>query len=63
MNEERKAVIRERLRRIREDAQRDASLLDGQPFSGRVVATEFGYLLAMVDALAHVIDAILEEGL
>lgn len=43
------------LREVQADCARDAAALDGQPFTGRVVAEAFGNTLAMVDALARIL--------
>jgi hypothetical protein len=47
---------REILRMIREDAKRDAETLDGKAFDGRTVAVQFGRTLAMVAALARIME-------
>ncbi len=52
---------REAIRLIREDAKADAKRYDGMPLTGQTVAEAFGNTLAMIDALAHVIDTILED--
>lgn len=49
---------RETLDKIRRDCESDAAGLDGQPFTGKTVATQFGNVLAMVEALSNVVDEI-----
>lgn len=49
----------ERARNIGDDAMVDASLLDGQPFTGRIVAENFGQVLAMINALADTLALVL----
>lgn len=41
---------------IQQDCENDAAGLDGQEFNGRTVATQLGQTLAMVSAVAHVVD-------
>jgi hypothetical protein len=43
---------------VREDAVSDARALDGKPFDGKTVATQFGNTLAMIVALCDCIDQI-----
>lgn len=54
-------TLKESLRLIREDCRADAASLDGQPFTGRVVATQFGNVLAMVDALAASLVVLVDQ--
>lgn len=44
---------------IREDCTNDAAGLDGVPLTGLGVGTQFGNTLAMIDALAHVVDELI----
>ncbi len=46
---------------IAEDMERDAKTLDGQPFNGRVVATQFGNHCAAVRALALAVSSLADE--
>lgn len=43
---------------VRQDATSDAMAIDGKPFDGKTVATQFGNTLAMVVALCDCIDQI-----
>lgn len=43
------------LRMIQEDAKTDARNLDGQPMTGLAVGTQFGNVLASIDALARIL--------
>lgn len=54
-------ALAERARMVADDAMVDASLLDGQPFSGRIVAENFGQTLAMVHALADTLGKVLDH--
>lgn len=49
------------LKLIMDDAQKDASSLDGMPFTGATVAPAFGNLLAMVHSLARIVETLLPE--
>lgn len=56
--------MRESLELIAQDAELDASTLDGKPFSARVVAEQFGAILASIKALAthlNTVRAMVEE--
>lgn len=44
------------LQAIAEDAERDALSLDGRPFDGRTVSTQFGQIYASIKALAGVLE-------
>jgi len=50
------------LKTIADDMKKDAENFDGQPFTGRTVATYFGNQGAAIAALANIIRSILEEG-
>jgi hypothetical protein len=51
------------LRLIQEDAQSDARTLDGEPMTGLAVGTQFGNILASIDALARILaEHIAAEG-
>jgi len=56
MNKER---IKEVLETIIEDTAKDAENLDGKPFTGKIVAEQFGYQGAQIQALAKIIKEIL----
>jgi hypothetical protein len=43
------------LRLIQEDAKADAGSFDGQPMTGLAVGTQFGNVLASIDALARIL--------
>jgi len=45
-------VIKEAMAEIANDCQSDAESLDGQPFNGKVVATQLGNQLAMIRQIA-----------
>lgn len=51
-------AIRRVTEMVRQDATNDAQALDGQLFSAKNVATQFGNTLAMVVALCDCIDKI-----
>lgn len=61
MSEKQKKRIIEVLENILEDTQKDIHELEGAPFTGRSVATQFGYQGASITALAKIILAILED--
>lgn len=46
--------IIEKLEMIAADAKNDASEIDGKPFTGKTVATYFGYVFASIAALAKI---------
>lgn len=48
-------------RAIAADCETDALALDGQPFDGRHIATQFGNTLAMLSALAKVTAELLDH--
>ncbi len=58
MNKERLIKV---LSDIADDAKKDAEQMDGQPFTGKVVATYFGYHGASIAALADILKEILNE--
>ena len=47
--------------KIAKDMKDDAAALDGKPFTGKVVAEQFGYHGAAISALADLIKSMLEE--
>jgi len=47
---------REIVREIIADAERDAEALDGMPFTGGTIGDQFGKTLAMIQALARIVD-------
>ena len=49
-------VIKELMAEIANDCQSDAELLDGQPFNGKVVATQLANQLAMIQAIAQAVS-------
>ncbi len=51
---------RETVRLIREDAKADAKRYDGMPLTGDTVGEAFGNTLAMIAALADIVDTILD---
>ena len=44
------------LRQIRADCERDATELDGMPFDGKTMAKAFGNTLGMIASLARVME-------
>lgn len=46
---------------VAEDSKNDATNFDGQPFTGKTVATYLGYQGAAIAALANIIKTILED--
>jgi hypothetical protein len=52
--------VREHLLLVIEDAERDALALDGQPFSGRTMAENFGYAYAQIQALGKMLLAMVD---
>lgn len=46
---------------IIEDINSDINKLDGSPFNGKVVATQFGNQAACIEALAKIMKTILKE--
>ncbi len=52
---------REVLRMIREDCKADAKKWKGQELTGRNVATMHGETLAIIDALAHIVDSLIGD--
>ena len=57
MSKNRRQVLTE----IQHDAENDARKWDGRELTGRNVATMHGETLAMVSALAHIVDSVVEE--
>jgi len=49
------------LKMIGEDMRNDAKNFDGKPFNGRTVAEYFGCQGAAIEALANIMQLILEE--
>lgn len=49
------------LEAISADAETDAKEMDGQPFTGKVVATYFGYHGASIAALADILKELINE--
>lgn len=47
---------------IREDCLADTMEMEGKPFSGREVAKALGYVRAMIDTLALILEIHLSEG-
>lgn len=46
---------------IAKDAENDATNMDGQPFTGKTIATYFGYHGASIATLANLIKSVLED--
>ena len=42
-------------------AESDAMGLDGQPFNGRTMATQFGHVFASIKTLAEIVKEVLED--
>lgn len=61
MTTEKRDRIVEVMRLIQEDCDKEARELDGQPFSGRIVAVQFGNILASISALAQAVEYVLKE--
>ncbi|HXS59738.1 MAG TPA: hypothetical protein VN703_02880 [Candidatus Sulfopaludibacter sp.] len=51
----------ETLQTIGEDAENDAEEMDGKPFTGKIVATYFGYHGAAIKALADILIQVIEK--
>ena len=47
---------------IAADAEKDVNEMEGAPFTGKTVATYFGYQAASIKALADILKKIIEEG-
>lgn len=58
MNKERIIQV---LTAIVEDAKNDATEMDGKPFTGKVVATYFGYHGAAIASLADILKELIEN--
>lgn len=43
------------------DVERDVKEMDGKPFDGRTIATQFGYQAAAIKALADIIKELLKN--
>lgn len=56
-----KEKIIKTLEAIAEDAKNDAKEMDGKPFTGKIVATYFGYHGASIAALANILKEIIEK--
>jgi len=56
-----KDQLRKVLKAIREDCEADAKKWDGKELTAQGVATMHGETLAMIDALAHVIDDLIGD--
>jgi len=54
--------MKEVLTEIAKDMKHDAENFDGQPFTGKTVATYLGYQGAAIASLADIIRAMLEIG-
>jgi hypothetical protein len=46
------------MRLVQEDCEAEAISIDGKPFNGRVVAEQFGNLLAAVNATSKAVEAL-----
>jgi hypothetical protein len=57
-----KERMKEVLTEIAKDMKHDAENFDGQPFTGKTVATYLGYQGAAIASLADIIRAMLEIG-
>lgn len=49
------------LKMIAEDAKNDATVFDGQPFTGKTVGTYFGNHGASIASLATILQEVLED--
>jgi hypothetical protein len=49
------------LEEVEKDCKEDASKLDGQPFNGKTVATQLGYQLAAISAIAQVLKEFIQN--
>lgn len=55
------STIADTMREVALDAERDASRLDGMPFTGANVARVFGETLAMLAAVAQAVALLAEQ--
>ena len=46
---------------VAKDCEEDAAKLDGQPFDGKTVATQLGYQLAAIKAIADVLKEFIKN--
>ena len=58
MNEKRALAT---LKTIRQDIEQDVNDMEGKPFTGQEVAKNFGYVRAQLDALARIMQEMLED--
>jgi hypothetical protein len=61
LTEARKTRRRQVVKEIINDLEDDAAALDRTPFTNRGVAATFGTLMATVQALAKVVDSMLDD--
>ncbi len=61
MTGEKKKRIVEVLGLIAQDAESDAMQLDGQPFTGKTVATQLGHVFASIKSLADIVKEVVEN--
>ena len=61
MKKENKKKIIEVMEMVMEDVKNDAKNFDGQPFTGRTVATYFGNHGAAIKAVAEAVKEILKD--
>ena len=49
------------LQMVKEDMKSDMSTIDGQPFTGKTMGTQFGHQAAAIIALAKIMGSIIER--
>ena len=49
------------LEQVIKDVEADVKAFDGQPFTGKVVGTQFGYQAAAIQAIARIVKTLIEE--
>ena len=61
MTQRRKEQLIRRLQLVSDDMERDAKTLDGMPFNGKSVGTQFGNQCAAIRGLSETLKELLEE--
>lgn len=59
--EERLGKVVSVMQDIQKDCEAEAMALDGQPFTGATVATQFGNMLAEISGVARAVEVLAEE--
>jgi len=61
MESQRKADLIKVIQEVKKDCVADANNMDGKEVTGKFLGTMFGNVLAMVDALAGIIEEMLKD--